>query len=221
MIRRAALLAAVLAGTLALAPVASPHSGHGPIPVDIANFKFTPAEVTLVQGDSIIWTWRGPDTNHSVTADPGQAMTFDSDPGNSTPAHPPGDGYGVTFTEAGTFKYHCKVHASMTGTVTVQPPPAPVTAQPPKLTSVSVSPKRFSGKTVVRFTVDGPVTMRALLRKGRKLVKEIDFNSPPGRHSHALRFRKLRAGKYVLKFVAVDTSSGKSSKPVAIGVVVK
>lgn len=218
MIRRAVPLACLLA--VAIAPPASPHGGHGPVVVDIANFSFRPADVTLVQGDSVLWNWRGPDTNHSVTSDGGQSMTFDSDAGR-TPAHPPGDGYGVTFNEPGTFTYHCKVHASMTGKVTVQPAPAPVTAAPPKLTGVTVAPKRFRTKTTVRFTVDGPVTMRALLRRGRRLVKEIDFNSAPGRHSRVLRFRKVRAGKYVVKLVAVDTSSGKSSKPVWIGVVVQ
>lgn len=218
MIGRAVLLASVLA--LALAAPASPHSGHGPVPVDIANFKFTPSAVTLVQGDSIIWTWRGPDTNHSVTADPGQSMTFDSDP-NRTPAHPPGDGYAVTFTDVGTYTYHCKVHASMTGTVTVQPPPAPVTAAPPQLTKVSIKPKRFRTSTVVSYTVDGPVTLRALLRKGRKLVKELDFNAPPGPGKHKLRFKKIKAGNYVLKLVAVDASSGKSSKAAFVRVVIQ
>jgi plastocyanin len=217
MMRRGAVLAALL--VLAMAAPASPHGGHGPVPVDIANFKFTPSAVTLVQGDSIIWTWRGPDTNHSVTADSGQSMTFDSDPGR-TPAHPPGDGYAVTFNDVGTFTYHCKVHASMTGTVTVQAPPAPVTAAPPQLTKVSVAPRHFHRSTTVRYTVDGPVTLRALLRKGRKLVKEIDFNAPPGPGKHKLTFRKIKPGKYVLRLVAVDTSSGKSSKPVSIGVVV-
>jgi hypothetical protein len=110
----------------------------------------------------------------------------------------------------------------MTGRVTVQPAPPPPPAIAPKLTKVSVKPKTFNGRTTVRYSVDGPVTIRAMLRRRKTLVKEIDFDSPPGDNSRKLNFgRKIRAGKYVLRVMAVDTSSGKSSKPVSIGVVVK
>jgi plastocyanin len=220
--RRLAGTAVAALALLTAAPAAA-HPGHGATFVDIKQFAFTPADVTIAQGDSVLWTWMGPDTNHSVTSDPGQAMSFDSDPGKSpaTVAHKVNDGYSVTFSEVGTFSYHCKVHVSMTGRVTVQPAPPPATTPAPTLSKVSVKPKGFKRKTTLRFSVDGPVTIRAMLRKRGKLVKELDFDSPPGDHSRRLNFGKARPGKYVLKVVAVDTSSGNSSKPVSVAVVLK
>ena len=78
---------------------ASPHAGHAPIEVDIANQSFAPRDVQIYQGDSIIFTWKGPDTNHSATGD-----NFDSDAGKQPAAvfHPIGDTYAVTFNDVGT-----------------------------------------------------------------------------------------------------------------------
>jgi plastocyanin len=212
---------AVCALALAFAPAADPHPGHGAIQVSIANFNYSPADISIYVGDSVLWTWNGPDTNHSVTADAGQAMSFDSDPGKSGAeiVHPPGDGYGVSFTQVGTFHYHCKVHSFMKGTITVQAVPGgTTTASAPQLTNVSVKPKRFCTRcakpgTTIRYTLDVPASMRAQLRRHGRTVKEIDFASPPGPGSQRLKFRKLRSGKYVLRLVAVDNVSGKSSAP--------
>jgi plastocyanin len=206
---------------LALAPVAQPHPGHGAIQVTVAQFKYAPADVSIYLGDSVLWTWNGPDTNHSVTAAPGQAIDFDSDRGKSGAAivHAPGDGYGVTFTQAGIFHYHCKVHSFMTGTITVQATPGAAAPAAPQLTSVRVKPRGFCTRcarpgTTVSYRLDAPASMRAALRRHGKTVKEVDFASPPGPGSKRLKFRKLRKGSYVLRLVAVDNVNGKSSPPV-------
>jgi plastocyanin len=220
-------IAAVGLASLVAAPAADPHPGHGALSVVVAQFKYTPAAVNLVVGDSVLWSWNGPDTNHSVTADAGQSMDFDSDAGKPAAeiAHPLNDGYGVTFTQPGTYRYHCKVHGFMTGTITVAPAPTPVQPAPPQLSSVSAKPARFCTRcakpgTTVRFRLDVPASMRAVLRRRGRTVKEIDFDSPPGAQTHKLKFRKLRAGKYVLRLVAVDNVSGKSSKPADLAVAV-
>ena len=217
---KSGVIAAVVLGSLVAAPPADTHPGHGALPVAVAQFKYTPASINIVVGDSVLWTWNGPDTNHSVTADAGQSMDFDSDPGKPSAeiAHPLNDGYGMTFTQPGTYRYHCKVHNFMTGTITVAAAPAPTQPTPPKLSSVSAKPKRFCTRcakpgTTVRYTLDVPASMRAILRRHGKTVKETDFDSPPGTNSHKLKFRKIRAGKYVLRLMAVDNVSGLSSKP--------
>jgi plastocyanin len=209
---------AVALAMLACAPAASTHPGHGATLVGIGDFKYTPSAVTIVAGDSVLWNWNGPDTNHSVTADQGQSMQFDSDPGESSAQilHPVNDGYGVTFNDPGTYRYHCKVHSSMTGTITVQPAPVAPAPVAPKLSRVSAKPKRFctrcaSPGTTVRYTLDGPASMRALLRRRGRAVKEIDFSSSPGTHSRRLRFRNVRQGTYVLRLIAADNSSGAST----------
>lgn len=53
--------------------------------------------------------------------------------------------------------------------------------------------------------------MRAVLRGRGRVVKEIDFSSAPGTHSRRLRFRNVRQGTYVLRLIAVDNSSRRST----------
>lgn len=93
--------------------------------VEISDNEFMPSSVTVALGGTVTWTNNG--TNpHTVTSDDG--TSFDSNPQcapSVSPLPPTGDcltqgeSYTETFTEAGSFTYHCKVHTSMTGTVTV------------------------------------------------------------------------------------------------------
>src|ERR687884_1486227 len=85
-----------------------------------------PATVQIDPGDTVHWTFSGPDTNHSVTADAGQTEMFDSDPGNDVPNHMVGDPFDWTFRTPGSFTYYCKVHPfTMKGRVNVGPQPNP------------------------------------------------------------------------------------------------
>jgi plastocyanin len=77
--------------------------------VRIADFAFTPDSRSAKVGDSVKWTNEDGAT-HTVTADDG---AFDS--GNLAA----GKAFSFTFDKAGTFAYHCNVHQSMKGTVTV------------------------------------------------------------------------------------------------------
>ena len=72
--------------------------------------RFDPSSVSVKTGDSVEWDWVDTSINHSVTADDG---TFDSCLQNA------GFKFTVTFTKAGDFKYHCTIHAQMTGEVKV------------------------------------------------------------------------------------------------------
>ena len=78
--------------------------------VAISGFAFSPREITVTVGDTITWT-NSDAQAHTATADDG---SFDTGTiGNN------GSG-SATFSTAGTFPYHCKIHASMTGTITVE-----------------------------------------------------------------------------------------------------
>ena len=77
--------------------------------VRIADFAFAPDSSSVKVGDSVKWTNQGSAT-HTVTADDG---AFDS--GNLAG----GKAFSFTFDQAGTYAYHCNIHQSMTGTVTV------------------------------------------------------------------------------------------------------
>ncbi|MGH2541998.1 MAG: plastocyanin/azurin family copper-binding protein, partial [Ardenticatenaceae bacterium] len=77
--------------------------------VEVSNFDFTPDFVSIEVGDSV--TWNNVQGFHSVEADD---SSFSSGP----PAGAPWT-FVHQFDTAGTYTYHCAVHASMTGTVEV------------------------------------------------------------------------------------------------------
>ncbi len=207
-----------LVGALLLAApgLARAHPGHGTPIVTIGALSYSPSTLTITQNEFVAWSWPGPALNHSVTADPGQAETFDSDSG--TPAgqvnHPKGDFFDYYFATPGTFTYHCKVHPSMRGTVVVTPstvqPPAPNAA--PRIAGLRavVGAKR---KLRVTFRLSEGAGVRVLVRRaGTKRVTRSAFaRERRGRGSMTLSLKGLRAGRYLLSARAAD-DSGKKSK---------
>jgi plastocyanin len=77
--------------------------------VSIANFAFALASMTVAVGTTVTWT-NNDSAGHTVTADDG---SFKSD------ALATGATFSQTFATAGTFAYHCAIHSSMKGTITV------------------------------------------------------------------------------------------------------
>ena len=79
------------------------------VTVSIQDFFFDPAQISVAPGTTVQWVNEGA-APHTVTADDG---SFDSETLN------PGDSFMVTFSGSGTLTYHCEIHPSMTGSVTV------------------------------------------------------------------------------------------------------
>lgn len=105
--------------------------------VTIQDFSFTPASVTVNMGESVTWRNTGGDP-HTATANAGAFDTGVLNPGQSKT---------IVFGTAGTFDYHCAIHASMRGTVTVlavvvtTPPPTPLpTVAPTPSPTVAPTP---------------------------------------------------------------------------------
>lgn len=73
--------------------------------------KFEPSTVSVTKGQTVEWDWVDNSAQHSVTAD--DTTTFDSGLCNA------GAKFFVTFNTAGDFKYHCTIHAAMTGDIKV------------------------------------------------------------------------------------------------------
>ena len=103
----AASMAPMTSPTPSTAPAASAATANAA--VTISGFAFGPAAVTVTAGSMITWTNQD-SAAHTVTADDG---SFDS----SSLAQ--GATFSQTFSTAGTVTYHCKIHPSMTGTITV------------------------------------------------------------------------------------------------------
>jgi plastocyanin len=99
---------ALLGGGAALA--AGGTAVPGDQAVAIQGFAFSPKTITITVGDTVTWT-NSDSTAHTATADDG---SFDT---GTIGANGTGS---ATFATAGTFAYHCAIHSSMTGTITVQ-----------------------------------------------------------------------------------------------------
>ena len=78
--------------------------------VTIASFAFAPASLTVKVGTTVTWTNKD-STTHTVTSDNNVFSSSDLASNAS---------YSFTFNTAGTFSYHCAIHTSMKGTITVQ-----------------------------------------------------------------------------------------------------
>jgi plastocyanin len=78
--------------------------------VTIKGFAFDPTSVTIKVGESVTWTNQD-STDHTVVADNGEFKSASLANGAT---------FSFTFSKAGTYPYHCSIHPTMKGTVTVQ-----------------------------------------------------------------------------------------------------
>lgn len=86
--------------------------------VNVASNSFTPNSLTIMQGDTVVWTVTS--GSHNVN---GSTTTFPNNPASFGP-NAVGSSWTFThtFTVAGTYNYQCDPHApAMAGTVTVTP----------------------------------------------------------------------------------------------------
>jgi|GEM_PF-3068440 len=83
--------------------------------IDIVDFEFKPAEVTVKVGTKVTWTQVGPTIHNTVAKAPfGRAPLWES------PVLKVGEKFSYIFNQAGTFDYLCTIHPSMTGKVVVK-----------------------------------------------------------------------------------------------------
>jgi plastocyanin len=84
-------------------------SAAGEVAVSIKGFAFNPASITAKVGQTI--TFKNEDSvPHTATLDDGSC---------TTPQIAGGSSDGLMFTAAGTYPFHCNVHPTMKGTITV------------------------------------------------------------------------------------------------------
>lgn len=80
--------------------------------VNIDNFTFSPAQITVPAGTRVTWTNRDDIPHVVVAADPTQAVR--------SPPLDTDDSFAFTFDKPGTYRYFCSLHPRMQGTVTVR-----------------------------------------------------------------------------------------------------
>jgi plastocyanin len=77
------------------------------------NFAFNPPSMTVKTGTTVTWM-NNDGTPHTIVTDNGSTASFSSDPLAT------GAVYTFTFTQPGTYTYHCSIHPSMKGEIIVQ-----------------------------------------------------------------------------------------------------
>ncbi len=79
--------------------------------VSIIGMAFSPKALTVTKGTTVTWT-NNDTVSHTV-------VESDSKTGPASKTLAPGGTYSFAFDTVDTFSYHCTIHSSMTGTVTV------------------------------------------------------------------------------------------------------
>jgi plastocyanin len=100
------IVSGTAAGTEASAPAPSPAA----VVVSIKDFHFSPQNLTVPAGSTVIWK-NLDDEPHTVRGADAQIRSDALDQDES---------YSVKFDKPGTYKYGCSIHPRMSGTVVVQ-----------------------------------------------------------------------------------------------------
>ena len=87
----------------------APSGEAGTVAVSIKDLAFNPSAITAKVGDVIAFT-NDDSASHTATLDQGDCGTDTLSNGATE---------GLTFSVAGTYPFHCAIHSSMTGTITV------------------------------------------------------------------------------------------------------
>ena len=104
----AMLLGPAVGACIALSAVAAEEASGDVVNID--NFFFTPAELTVSVGTTVKWLNRD-DIPHLVV---------DSNKVFRSKALDTDDSFSFTFTDAGTYTYFCGLHPHMTGKIIVK-----------------------------------------------------------------------------------------------------
>ena len=217
----AAALAVALAFPAAAAAQQTVQAVDGVLP-DGSDNRWTPNAVTVKVGEKVTWSFTGTALAHNVRSASAN-WSLESDIGAPAP------NITLSFDTVGTHAFVCRLHASMTGTVSVTdatgappppPPPPPLSEQPfandgtpletferidavaPVLSAVRV--RRVARGARVRFRLSEAGRATLALKRGQKTVKSRTVDVRKG--ANAVTVRGLRAGGYRVEIRARDLS---------------
>ena len=176
---------------LLVAPVAA--TVHN---VAVANFAFTPASITIAQGDTVVWTNNQGFHNVHHTGIP---SLF----GNA-PANAPWTYTFVFNLAAGAYSYDCEIHPTqMTGTVTVQAPSdAPERPSSPLSLELSQNfPNPFNSRTFIQFSLPAEMDVKLTVLNvlGQTVAELYDGRLEQGAHSISFEAQGISSGMYYYK----------------------
>jgi plastocyanin len=139
---------------------AMPASAQDTTTVDVGDIWFCDAsyangvcDTTITAGDTVVWDFSGASLPHTATHCGDSCDAPTSSPLWDSGVISDGSTFSHTFTEPGTYLYHCEVHSSMQrGRVIVQEPAATST---PRLSTPIIIVDGFS--TPAATSTPGPV----------------------------------------------------------------
>jgi plastocyanin len=106
-----ALYGVITASPAAMAASAAASKAMHTEQIEIRNFAFAPATLTVPAGTRVVWTNQDEEP-HVITS---AGSLFAPSKGLDT-----SDSYAVTFSKPGTYAYYCSIHPMMVGTIIVQ-----------------------------------------------------------------------------------------------------
>ena len=131
--------------------------------VIIKNIAYNPAEVDLPGPGTVCWWHQDGTTPHTVTMDGGPGVTVSGDPNPNCSTSTPDDCFNegdqpivYSFTTAGTYNYHCRIHSSMHGVIkvagTIPTGPGGTTATTARKTTTTTAAGGTTSTTVGTLT---------------------------------------------------------------------
>ena len=177
--RNQALGLGVMGGMLMLllAEGSALAAGGGVVVTGSSRYSFSPGAITVTVGHSVTWS-NNTQAPHTVTSDCGGG------PLNGI-LQIGGGSYSATFRTAGTFAYHCNVHAYMHGVIHVTAARVPTPRVPsPRAPSPRLPATDAIGTAAGADTDGGPRVRYAGGRRGTRLRRrEFPYGEAPPHRS--------------------------------------
>lgn len=171
----------------------------------VSGFRFDPQDITVMQGDTVVWT--NPSGFHNVVEDSDPPVFNSGDPGS---------GWEYTFVfdvEPGAYSYHCEPHQSMgmVGSVTVEAVQG-IIEEPSGIAAEfyvpSNYPNPFNPETTIRFALPQAenVRLEVFNAVGQSVAVLFDGRLSAGLHEQSFSGANLPSGLYFYQLLAGDHS---------------
>ena len=162
--------------------------------VSITNFSFNPSVLEINQGDIVLWTNNG--TLHRIVSDDG--FSFESENLSN------GDTFQHQFDTVGEFPYHCGIHASMTGNITVASVLENDNTSIKGFTLERCYPNPFNPTTTITYHVlrYANVTIDVYNMNGQLVKSLFSGFISPGQYTFSWDASGIASGAYIVKMIS-------------------
>jgi plastocyanin len=162
------------------------------------GLNYLPNQLNVSVGDTVRWVGSFSFHPLSSTSVPQGANSFSSSAGST---------FSYVVPVAGTYNFHCTVHAVMTGSFTAgvsAVSPAEIASQPSSFNLVQNYPNPFNARTMIKFNL--PAAQRVELTiysiTGAEIATLIDGYVPAGEFTVPFEAGNLSSGVYFYQLVS-------------------